>query len=189
VVCLYSTVTTYFCVFLVRYYDVVAVVYWYIPQHPEPRVSHDFEATNHCWSPSQRKHTLCIMTVDGWILYNILNLTFPNGSRVPVGAGNFSPHHRVQTGSEAHPASYPMGSSGSFPGYKAAGAWSWPLISIVPRSIIRGAVPPLLQYAFMVWCLVKYRDNSTSALPDGGKRSASHPGRVTSRETPPVPIG
>jgi hypothetical protein len=33
------------------------------------------------------------------------------GSRVrfPVGAGNISLHHRVQNGSEAHPASYPMG--------------------------------------------------------------------------------
>jgi hypothetical protein len=33
-----------------------------------------------------------------------------SGSRVrfPVGAGNFSLHHRVQNGSGAHPASYPM---------------------------------------------------------------------------------
>jgi hypothetical protein len=32
------------------------------------------------------------------------------GSRVrlPAGAGNFSFHHRVQNGSGAHPASYPM---------------------------------------------------------------------------------
>jgi hypothetical protein len=46
------------------------------------------------------------------------------GSRVrfPVGAGNFSLHHRVQNGSAAHPASYPMGNRGSFPGGKAAGA-------------------------------------------------------------------
>jgi len=28
------------------------------------------------------------------------------------------------------PASYPMGTRGSFPGSKAVGAWSWPLISI-----------------------------------------------------------
>jgi hypothetical protein len=42
--------------------------------------------------------------------------------RFPAGAGNFSPHHRVQTGSGAHPASYPMGTTGSFPGGKAAGA-------------------------------------------------------------------
>jgi hypothetical protein len=46
------------------------------------------------------------------------------GSRVrlPAGAGNFSLHHRVQNGSGAHPASYPMGPRGSFPGGKAAGA-------------------------------------------------------------------
>jgi hypothetical protein len=41
-----------------------------------------------------------------------------------AGAGNFSLHHRVQTGSGAHPASYAMGIGGSFPGGKAAGARS-----------------------------------------------------------------
>jgi hypothetical protein len=46
------------------------------------------------------------------------------GSRVRflVGAGNFSLHNRVQKDSGAHPASYPMGTRGSFPGGKAAGA-------------------------------------------------------------------
>jgi hypothetical protein len=46
------------------------------------------------------------------------------GSRVrfPAGAGNFSRHHRVQNGSGTHKASYPMGTRGSFPGVKAAGA-------------------------------------------------------------------
>jgi hypothetical protein len=45
------------------------------------------------------------------------------GSRVPfpAGAGNFSLHHRVQNGSGAHPASYPMSTKGSFTGGKAAG--------------------------------------------------------------------
>jgi hypothetical protein len=45
------------------------------------------------------------------------------GSRVrfPAGAGNFSLHHRVQNGSGDHPASYSMGTRGSFPGGKAAG--------------------------------------------------------------------
>jgi hypothetical protein len=54
------------------------------------------------------------------------------GSRVrfPAGTGNFSLNHRVQTGSGAHPASYPMGTVGSFPGGKAAGERSWPLTSI-----------------------------------------------------------
>jgi hypothetical protein len=44
------------------------------------------------------------------------------GSRVlfPAGAGNFSLNHCVQNGSGAHPASYPMGTRGCFPGVKAA---------------------------------------------------------------------
>jgi hypothetical protein len=42
------------------------------------------------------------------------------GVRLPAGAGNFS-LHRVRNGSGAHPASYPMGTRGSFPGVKAAG--------------------------------------------------------------------
>jgi hypothetical protein len=37
-------------------------------------------------------------------------------------AGNFSLHQCVQNGSGAHPASYPTGTRGSFPGGKAAGA-------------------------------------------------------------------
>jgi hypothetical protein len=38
--------------------------------------------------------------------------------RFPAGAENFSLHHRVQNSSEAHPASYPMGTRGSFSGVK-----------------------------------------------------------------------
>jgi hypothetical protein len=42
--------------------------------------------------------------------------------RFPAGAGNFSLHHRcVQNSSGAHPASYPMGTRGSFPGVKRPG--------------------------------------------------------------------
>jgi hypothetical protein len=41
--------------------------------------------------------------------------------RSPTGAEDFSPSPCVQTGSGAHPASYPMGTGGSFPGGKA---WS-----------------------------------------------------------------
>jgi hypothetical protein len=46
------------------------------------------------------------------------------GSRVrfPVEAGNFSLHNCVQNSSGAHPASYPMGTRGSFLGGKAVGA-------------------------------------------------------------------
>jgi len=42
-----------------------------------------------------------------------------SSDRNPVGARFSAP---VQTGPEAHPASYTMG-TGSFPGGKAAGAW------------------------------------------------------------------
>jgi hypothetical protein len=45
------------------------------------------------------------------------------GSRVRflAVAGNVSLHYRVQNGSGAHPASYPMGTRGSFPGVKRPG--------------------------------------------------------------------
>jgi hypothetical protein len=58
-----------------------------------------------------------------------------SGSRVrfPAGAGNLSLHHRVQNGSGAHPASYPMVTRDSFRGGKEAGAWSWPITSIQCR--------------------------------------------------------
>jgi hypothetical protein len=45
------------------------------------------------------------------------------GSRVrfPSGAESFSLNHWVQNGSEVHPASYPVGIRGSFPGVKRPG--------------------------------------------------------------------
>jgi hypothetical protein len=42
--------------------------------------------------------------------------------RFLAGAGNFSLHHRIQNGPGAHPASYTMGTRGSFTGVKAAGS-------------------------------------------------------------------
>jgi hypothetical protein len=46
------------------------------------------------------------------------------GSRVRFleGAGNFSLYHHVQNSFRDHPASYPRGTRGSFPGGKVAGA-------------------------------------------------------------------
>jgi hypothetical protein len=80
-------------------------------------------------------------------------------SRWRLGIRSFD---TVQTGSGAHPASYPMGTGSSFPGGKAVGAWSWPLTSIQCRGQrMRGGIPPLPQYVFMAWCLVKHRDNFT----------------------------
>jgi hypothetical protein len=50
--------------------------------------------------------------------------------RFPAGAESFSLHHRVQNCSGTHLSSYPMGTRGSFPGGKEAGAWIWPLTFI-----------------------------------------------------------
>jgi hypothetical protein len=44
------------------------------------------------------------------------------GVRFLAEVGNFSLLHRVQTGCEAHPDSYEMGTGNSFPGGKAVGA-------------------------------------------------------------------
>jgi len=68
--------------------------------------------------------------------------------RVPIRVGNFSLHHRVQTGSEAHPASYPMDSRESFPGGDMKLTTH---LHLVLRSRIHGAILPLPQYAFMAW--------------------------------------
>jgi len=60
------------------------------------------------------------------------------GVRVPVGDGNFSPYHRVQTGSRAHSASYPMVS-----GALSLGVKPTTHLYLVPRSSMRGSIPPL----------------------------------------------
>jgi hypothetical protein len=58
------------------------------------------------------------------------------GSRVrfPTEAGNFPLHHRVENGSGAHPASYLMGTRGSFPGVKRRGREADTHLHTVPRS-------------------------------------------------------
>jgi hypothetical protein len=76
--------------------------------------------------------------------------------RFPAGAGNFSLLHRVQNGSGAHPASYPMGTRGSFLGDKGAGAWSWPLTPSSAEVKERmELIHPFPQYAFKAWCSAK----------------------------------
>jgi hypothetical protein len=81
------------------------------------------------------------------------------GSRVlfPAGAGNFSLHHCVQKGSGAHTTSYPMVPGVLSLGVKPLGreAVHSPPSSAGGGSKNEWRLPPLPQYAFMAWCLVK----------------------------------
>jgi hypothetical protein len=83
-----------------------------------------------------------------------------SGFRVSAGAPYFSLLHHVQTGSGAHPASYPMDTRGSFPGDKTAKAWIWPThLHLVPRSRTFGAMPPLPNTSSRRGVQLKHRDN------------------------------
>jgi hypothetical protein len=63
--------------------------------------------------------------------------------RFPARPGNFSLHHRVQTGSGAHLASYPMG-TGAFSLWQSGRDVKLTThLHLVPRSRMRGAIPPL----------------------------------------------
>jgi hypothetical protein len=101
---------------------------------------------------------------DSWVGIALVYGLDDRGSRAlfPAGAGNLSLHHRVQNGSGAHPASYLMGTRGSFPGSKPAGAWSWPLL--VQRLRMRGDIPPLSDCVLMTRCVVKHRVIFTCTL-------------------------
>jgi hypothetical protein len=65
------------------------------------------------------------------------------------------PDRGVQTGSEAHPASYTTNTRGSYTGDEVIGA----RLHLVPRLRKRGAIPPLTQYVTMAWSLFKHRGN------------------------------
>jgi hypothetical protein len=68
------------------------------------------------------------------------------GVRVPAGAGNFSLNHRIQIGSGAHPASYPMDIGGSFLGVKRPGRkadHSPPSSSEVKNAWTHTSTPPI----------------------------------------------
>jgi hypothetical protein len=85
-----------------------------------------------------------------------------SGVRVPAGAGNFSLHHRIQTGSGAYPASYPVGTGGSFPeGKTARGVELTTHFHLVPRSRMRGAIPPHSHTSSWRGAKLRHRDNFT----------------------------
>jgi hypothetical protein len=84
--------------------------------------------------------------------------------RFPAGAGNFSLHDRVQNGSGAHPALYSVGTGSSFHEVKRRVRQvdhSPPSSAEVKHAWSYTSAPP---YVFMVWCLVKHRDNFTFYL-------------------------
>jgi hypothetical protein len=70
-----------------------------------------------------------------------------SGVRVPVGVGNFFPHHRGRTGSETHPA-FSLGVKR--PEREADNS-----SSSSARSRMHGDMPPLPQYVSMSWCPIK----------------------------------
>jgi hypothetical protein len=69
--------------------------------------------------------------------------------RFPAGTGNFSFHHRVQNGSGAYPAPYPMGTGALSLGVKRLGCEADRSPPYSARSRMCGAIPPLPQYALM----------------------------------------
>jgi hypothetical protein len=75
---------------------------------------------------------------------NWLRAGRPRGrSSRPGKVKNFLFSTLFQTVSGVHPTFYPMGTGDSFPGYKAAGTWSWPLTSNYIRKK-RKSIYPLL---------------------------------------------
>jgi hypothetical protein len=80
--------------------------------------------------------------------------------RFPARAGNFSLHHRVQTGSGAHPVSYPMGTGALSLGVKRPGReadHSPP--SSAGGQRMSGAIPPLPNTPSWRCAQLKHREN------------------------------
>jgi hypothetical protein len=78
-----------------------------------------------------------------------------SGIRVPAVTGNFSFHHRDQTGSGSHPVSYPMGIRDFSLGVKRPGReanHSPPPSAEVKNTWSYTSIP---QYAFVAWCSIK----------------------------------
>jgi hypothetical protein len=66
--------------------------------------------------------------------------------RFPAGAGNFSLHHRVQNGSGAHPASYPMDTGALSLGVKRPGREAYhspPSSAEVKIACCYTSIPPI----------------------------------------------
>jgi hypothetical protein len=90
--------------------------------HP-PHIPWLDHLNNIWWSIQVTKpiHWATLFNNSIWVRYSAGLRAGWSGVRVPVGAWICSHHYRVQIGSGAHPASYPMGTRGSFPGVKRPG--------------------------------------------------------------------
>jgi hypothetical protein len=108
--------------------------------------------------------------------------------RVPVGSRSFlilgvcillrvwdqeiSLLHIVQTGSETHPASYPVVTGGSFSGGKATRSWSWPSppsSDEVKKTWIYRSTPPYALFLGTDYCVsgfTPYNPINVKDLPD-----------------------
>jgi hypothetical protein len=75
-------------------------VFMLSPPHNPEIIQLPVEETKTCYQHSAGLWAGCL---DVWLL---------------AGAGNFSLHSCIKTGSGAHPASYPVGTSGTFPGVR-----------------------------------------------------------------------
>jgi hypothetical protein len=67
---------------------------------------------------------LQLLSFERYVILLLLSLFHMGFLVSSYWARKFSLHHRAQTGSGAHPASYPVGTKESFPGHKAGGARS-----------------------------------------------------------------
>jgi hypothetical protein len=77
------------------------------------------------------------------------------------GQGYFSLRHRIQTGSGAHPVSYPVGTRNYFRGVKLPGreADNWFPFSTEVKNA--WSYTSTSSYVIMAWCLAEHRDNFT----------------------------
>jgi len=64
-------------------------------------------------------------------------------SSIPSRGRIFPLLHHIQVGSDAHPASYPMGTGGSYPGVKRLGCEADHSPPFSAKVKMRGAVSPL----------------------------------------------
>jgi hypothetical protein len=96
-----------------------------------------------------------------WGTGAVVSMGWTTGVRLPAGARISFLRHRVQTGSEVDPASYPMGTGGSFRREMRLPVHSPLSIADVKNAWTYTSTPP---YVFMTWCLVTHLYLNTSAL-------------------------